>query len=154
MRRVPHPVVLVFARNKENKLAGLLVSSFCTVTLDPTPIISFNLQAPSSTFDAISASGSFVVASIKSKEIVEGFANLPSKKQKWLETLQNEGLQDVLFGMECEWLREKSVMIGDHYIMVGRVTSLQDEFEEGTDIPQLQLLYSEGKYCHAGEALE
>lgn len=68
MRHVPHPVAVITATdvsvNPEggpNGWRGATVSSFNTVTLFPTPVVSFNIRKISSTYDAMRSSGLFNV---------------------------------------------------------------------------------------------
>jgi flavin reductase (DIM6/NTAB) family NADH-FMN oxidoreductase RutF len=68
MRHVPHPVAIITSTNVTTDSKGdpahwrgATVSSFNTVSLRPTPIVSFNIKQRSSTFDAIRSSGFFNV---------------------------------------------------------------------------------------------
>lgn len=66
MRRVPYPVAIITATDPTgsadtSSFRGMTVSSFNTVTLSPTPIISFNVRRPSETLTALLASGRFLV---------------------------------------------------------------------------------------------
>lgn len=74
MRIVPHPVTVITTTTKpiQEKLGenedlpiqnfrGMTISSFNTVTLDPVPIITFNIRNPSSTLDAIKQNGFFLL---------------------------------------------------------------------------------------------
>ncbi|KAM0717675.1 hypothetical protein Q7P37_007527 [Cladosporium fusiforme] len=63
LRHLTQPVALVTSTMpgvngpRYQNYRGVTVSSFCTVTLAPKPIVSFNLRVPSRSWDAISASG-------------------------------------------------------------------------------------------------
>jgi flavin reductase (DIM6/NTAB) family NADH-FMN oxidoreductase RutF len=65
MRRVPYPVAIITATDPqgpvEKAFRGMTVSSFNTVTLHPSPIISFNVRRPSETLSALQSSGRFLV---------------------------------------------------------------------------------------------
>ncbi|MCJ1254753.1 hypothetical protein MMC24_002569 [Lignoscripta atroalba] len=160
MRKVPHPLMVVLAKNKDDVLAGLLVSSFNTVTLHPHPIVSFNLKLPSSTFDAIQTSLQFTVYSVSSiataKTFVKGEWPKDKDRRDWVGSIgatdNKELLPGTIFKMSCEWLKEKSVQVGDHIIMIGRVLRLEGAGSSGKSHPQL--IYSEGQYRNAGKPLE
>ncbi|RHZ68490.1 flavin reductase family protein [Aspergillus thermomutatus] len=65
MRRVPYPVAIITATDPqgpvEKAFRGMTVSSFNTVTLHPSPVISFNVRRPSETLTALQSSGRFLV---------------------------------------------------------------------------------------------
>ncbi|MCJ1462181.1 hypothetical protein MMC07_000781 [Pseudocyphellaria aurata] len=112
---------------------GLLVSSFNSITISPTPYVCFNIKLPSRTYNAILASGSFTASGINSVELAQKFI-VPAgpKKSHIIEACtftSEEGLPLLKSGqggqwwMRCRWVREKSVQVGDHAIMVGEVLS-------------------------------
>lgn len=67
MRKVPYPVAIITATDPDTKgptkhsYRGMTVSSFSTVTLNPEPVVSFNVKRPSETLNALLASGRFLV---------------------------------------------------------------------------------------------
>ncbi|GFF78034.1 uncharacterized protein C1071.11 [Aspergillus udagawae] len=65
MRRVPYPVAIITATDPqgpiEKAFRGMTVSSFNTVTLHPSPVVSFNVRRPSETLTALQSSGRFLV---------------------------------------------------------------------------------------------
>ncbi|KAI9375997.1 flavin reductase like domain-containing protein [Aspergillus egyptiacus] len=74
MRRVPYPVAIITSTDPTStststtattttasRFRGMTVSSFNTVTLTPTPVISFNVRRPSETLHALLSSGRFLV---------------------------------------------------------------------------------------------
>ncbi|OJJ97875.1 hypothetical protein ASPACDRAFT_122587 [Aspergillus aculeatus ATCC 16872] len=79
MRQVPYPVAIITSTDphahartsaspspsqpssSSSPFRGMTVSSFNTVTLHPTPIISFNVRRPSETLTALQSSGRFLV---------------------------------------------------------------------------------------------
>ncbi|KAL4865700.1 flavin reductase like domain-containing protein [Aspergillus spectabilis] len=73
MRRVPYPVAIITSTDPNpshsptstspptSNFRGMTVSSFNTVTLTPTPVISFNVRRPSETLNALLSSGRFLV---------------------------------------------------------------------------------------------
>ena len=158
MRRVPHPVMVITAWDRVGKLTGLLVSSFNTVTLDPVPVVSFNLRLPSSTYDAIALSGHFTVTGISNAKIADLFAkgrgiDKHAIYEKPIDSVIGSELdiKDGLFQIRCQWLKEKSVEIGDHVIMIGRVLDVTDnKYRTNHTEP---LIYSQGRYRYAGPSI-
>jgi len=65
MRRIPQPVVVITTSSPSSTASdeplnpcAMTVSSFTTVTLTPTPYVSFNIRKPSSTYTAITEAAS------------------------------------------------------------------------------------------------
>ena len=46
--------------------------------------------------------------------------------------------------MHCEWIKEKSIQVGDHMIMVGRVTSFSNNNEMG--VRRMPLSWADGRF--------
>ena len=53
--------------------------------------------------------------------------------------------------MKCQWIKEKSVDVGDHVIVVGKLLEA-GEYEGGHKLPRL--IYSGGKYRKTGEVID
>ncbi|MCJ1271356.1 hypothetical protein MMC22_011256 [Lobaria immixta] len=135
---------------------GLLVSSFNTVTINPTPFVSFNIKLPSRTHSAILASGSFTASGINSAALARKFL-IPSeqKKSHFIKALTfttteggrwlNAG-QGGVWWMRCNWVREKSVQVGDHAIMVGEVVSA-GMYEKRKEFKTLFYLNGSYRWC-------
>ena len=152
MRRVPHPVAVITSNmapyTSPDSYRGMTVSSFNTVTLEPSTIVSFNVKRPSSTYDAMKASGRFGVHVLEGSShgaaIAERFS-LGNGKDAFLEAEQLQGKPEalflagsnstpggrhrpviisdhVMFALNCELLPE-SVEIGDHVVVLGRVVN-------------------------------
>ncbi|TKA78978.1 hypothetical protein B0A55_02556 [Friedmanniomyces simplex] len=86
-RLLTHPVVLITSRSpsrdpvtsESDWLAhcrGVTVSSFTTLTLDPVPVVTFNLKVPSGTWDAIAASERLCVHILASTPEAAALAHL------------------------------------------------------------------------------
>ena len=157
MRDVPYPVFTILAQDPATTAPhGLLISSFNTVTLDREPYVSFNLRVPSRTFNAITASDRFTVHAIKTsvlaKATLDGkvlnsyFVNPVNKEDGFVTLKQNRG---ALWYMKCMWIKEKSIEIGDHWIMVGKVVDAGTERRVGGDVG---LLWHQGEYRVAAES--
>jgi hypothetical protein len=121
---------------------GVTVSSFCTVSLAPEPIISFNLRVPSRTWDAIEASKSLSIsllaASPEGAAVAHAFTlpcEHPFEPFKRLETLGafvnprpgRGSTRDIAWdGAICakiiaDLLPEICVRVGDHMVVFARV---------------------------------
>lgn len=152
MRRVPHPVVVITSNippyTPFDSYRGMTVSSFNTVTLTPAPIVSFNVKQPSSTYDAIKASGRFAVHVIHGSNAGAQFAHrfsaghgkeafqeaeLARDKAEALFSIEPPLVpalgtppiirsENVMFVLNCTLLRE-SVTVGDHVVVLGKVIS-------------------------------
>ena len=151
MREVPYPIFTILAQNPTTTVPhGLLVSSFNTVTLDREPYVSFNLKVPSRTFNAIKASDRFTVHAIRTsvlaKATLDGkvlksyFINPINEEDGFVTLKKNRG---ALWWMKCMWIKEKSIKVGDHWIMVGKVVDAGNERRVAKEVG---LLWHQGKY--------
>jgi flavin reductase (DIM6/NTAB) family NADH-FMN oxidoreductase RutF len=66
MRSIPHAVVVLTTTTKTSKppysvYRGMTLSSFTTLTLTPSPIVTFNIRQPSRTLNAIKKSKHFLI---------------------------------------------------------------------------------------------
>ncbi|KAL8851589.1 MAG: hypothetical protein Q9221_003521 [Calogaya cf. arnoldii] len=164
MRQIPHPLTVIVAQdpNTGSPPAGLLVSSFNTVTLHPTPYVSFNLKLPSSTYEAIKASKTFTASAVADVRLAKDFL-LDKAAEGYAETMKNNvcdqssGLlnpgRGAIWWMRCRWAEQRSQPVGDHVIVVGEVLGIAyyashlDGKGRASDKP---LIYSDGKYRNAG----
>ncbi|KAL8695704.1 MAG: hypothetical protein Q9224_003224 [Gallowayella concinna] len=172
MREMPHPLTVIVAQGKKSSRkskqpAGLLVSSFNTVTLHPAPYISFNIKLPSSTFEEIKKSRTFGASAVGDLRLAKDFL-LPKQDEEgkdnllYTTALQRNVLdgrigllkhgRGAIWWMKCCWVKGKSVVVGDHIIVVAAV--IQSRYYEnvegqsrGSEKP---LIYSEGEYRNAG----
>lgn len=148
-RQLTYPVVVITCRAPgkapdTDPLAhnrGVTVSSLSTVTLHPTPIISFNLRLPSRTWDAMDPKFRiaihFLAASPAGAAIAHAFT-LPSERphEPFLRLQELRGVhithrerqpplirygKGVLARMEAEILPEKTVDVGDHKVVFAEV---------------------------------
>lgn len=168
MRLVPHPVAIVTStdntsasidKHVPHRWRGATVSSFNTVTLSPTPVVSFNIKRQSATFTAIDSSGLFNIHllshAIEAQAIAARFAsgnalNPFHNKQQAIEEFvrQNENdshdsLPPVIqtkdeslareaitaFRLQCQYLQDKTVDIGDHVVVFGQVMETEKATE-------------------------
>lgn len=166
MRRIPHPLTIITARSAHSTLpSGLLVSSFNTITLSPSPYVSFNLKLPSSTYSEIQQSQTFVASAISRAELAEDF--LRDKKDPGFSAALNRNVHNGetrlqsgrggIWWMRCQVMERESVKVADHIVVIGKVieTGFYSNNTKGTENMKNQpLIYSEGEYRVAGEAIK
>ena len=172
MRPVPHALTVItsFQPGKDPKNEpeprGLLVSSFNTVTLSPRPYVTFNIKLPSSTWDAIKASGHFTASGIDNSATATAFtigqANSGDRAIKggWARDWINKDgrLRDhkvAYWWMQCRCTTTQSLLVEDHLIAVGEVLEAGEYLNGRTRILENPLLYANGGYCRlrrAGQA--
>ena len=163
MRPVPHALTVItsFQPGKtledEPEPRGLLVSSFNTVTLSPRPYVSFNIKLPSSTWDAIKASGHFTASGIDNSATATAFAKGEADsgdratKGGWMRDWITEDGRllhywTAYWWMRCRCTAKQSLLVGDHLVVVGEVLQV-GEYEYGrTRMLQQPLLYMDGAY--------
>lgn len=163
MRRVPHPVVVITSSlvphtpvdsedirppsDLESYFRGMTVSSFNTVSLQPQPLISFNVRLPSATYDALVRSQSFLAHILSSSPdgalIADTFAKgnngtsqaferlarnkssgvkiFAGRQMQWAPLLSGNGVLRVL---RCVALPGKEIVVGDHVVLVGEVVGI------------------------------
>ncbi|KAF6240497.1 hypothetical protein HO173_001165 [Letharia columbiana] len=141
------------------KTAGLLVSSFNTVTLTPKPYVSFNIRLPSSTYFAIKASCEFTASGLKDARVADAFVKRkvargdPYGESVWHGLIESDGrLKEGMGGtwwMRCRLLGEKCVEVGDHVVVVAKVVE-SGGYEGGEGIG---LVYAEGGYRKVGDVV-
>ena len=156
MRPVAHSIAVVTVPSEgaqETKTEttplpeGLLISSFNTVSLEPDPIVSFNIKVPSRTYDAIARSEKFDVSPLWNLHTAIAFApdkGKAKKKQSQPFPSAQELARSRLFGLRCEWLKEKSVEIGDHVVMLGKIIGVLDPVDSRKSLRSL--VYANGYY--------
>lgn len=114
MRRVPHPVTVITAKmphyDHPNGYRGMTVSSFNTVSLAPEIVVSFNVQRPSATYDAIKSSEKFCVhvlaATNKGAAIAAGFAD-GQGRQAFETAARLWGSGNALFKVNAAWIEDE-----------------------------------------------
>ena len=141
-------------------MAGLLVSSFNTVSLNPGPYVSFNIKLPSSTYAAIEASCVFTASGLKDARVADAFvkhkaaAGRPYGDGVWSDLVETDGRLKKGSGgtwwMRCRLQRDKCSQVGDHVIVVAKVVECGG-YEGGEGIG---LVYAEGDYRKVGEVVD
>ena len=166
MRLIPQGLVLVLANKPSRKMRtdslpwlgnkGMLASSFNSVTIKPEPFVSFNVKIPSRTFEEIKETGSFTVLAVNNAFLADAFTGNSEDSDIVLDRMRRStpaGLarQGVIWWMQCELMPEKSVTVGDHIIVVGRVACM-DAFPGM--LREQALLYSNGSYRLPGARIK
>ena len=103
MRTLPHSVVVVTSskapllldESTPQSYRGMTVSSFTTITLSPTPIISFNVKTPSETLSAIRKSENFLLHILEANENGARIADAFTKGNKSVARLLEGGVEGV-----------------------------------------------------------
>lgn len=163
MRLLTNPVVVCTSTHGSTPRA-MTMSSFTSLTLSPTPLVTFNVATPSRTLDAVSASGEFNIHVLAGDEAgaavadhftrgnvdgvfdglegaeVESVAGLPP-------LLKGEGVLRVL---RCRVLKDGPhgglMRVRDHVIVVGEVV----EMIPGKKSDEFGLAYADRKYRLVG----
>ena len=184
MRQMPHPVVLVtasksdsfrternntdlFNRTDTKNFCAMTVSSMTTVSLDPDPVISFNVKKPSQTLDAIQSQKSFfinlLINSPQGAHLAHQFSQ--GDAQAAFQKIQERGariqLRPSLFSftpvisspginghLACTVIPDQCVTVSDHVIVVAKVHHISTR-RAGR---KSGLAYGEGSYRQRGTA--
>ena len=157
MSRIAHPIAVVTSHlvgdtergsshqddeQKYSRLCAMTVSSINTVTLEPEPVISFNIRRPSRSHDAIFHNGGFNVqfltASVAGRYMGEAFSR--GNAVKGFQMLDKAGISwsyssteangplingdGVLACVKCRLIAKKCVEIGDHTVIIATIDSV------------------------------
>lgn len=178
MRKMPHAVVVATTStggSSSPSFKGMTVSSFTTLTLTPTPIVTFNIRKPSRTLDAIRESRQFLIhilSATKSGATVahnftkgntaDVFAN--QKFAVWnvgsgcpLPLLSAPGVTKVLrCKLRDEGPGEGLIEIGDHVLVLADVESIIEPppSKDAASLEDRGLSYLDRAYREAGEIIE
>jgi flavin reductase (DIM6/NTAB) family NADH-FMN oxidoreductase RutF len=136
-------VAVVTTRTAENKLEGLTVNSFSSVSLDP-PLVLWSLRLDSPSLESFRSSGWFAVNVLGAHQhtLCRHFAT--RAVNKFADVPHEFGLGgcpiliDSLARFECS--TERTIEGGDHVIFIGRVE--RATYRKGTP-----LIFSAGQYC-------
>lgn len=77
MRKLTHPVVVLTASDSDGAQSprAMTMSSFTSLSLSPTPLITFNVAVPSRSFEALSRRGEFNIHILSSDQHGVDIAN-------------------------------------------------------------------------------
>lgn len=144
----PTGVCAITAMPEAGAPAAMVVGTFTSVSLDP-PLVGFFPDRKSASWQLIERAGRFCVnvLSADQLELCKQLAASGADKFAGVEYGLSPGgaplFADVVAWIDCEL--EQVVEAGDHYLVLGRVTSL----ESGRDAAPL--LFFQGQYgCFSG----
>lgn len=132
---VPTSVVVVTGCNQQGDPFGITIGSFASVSLDP-PLVGFFPGVQSRSWSAIRESGKFCVNVLGARqdELCWRFAKEGDDKFAGIDwSLSESGspvLSDVIATIDCTI--DTETQVGDHFFVVGRVTSL-DHVDNAAD---------------------
>ncbi|KAL6854434.1 flavin reductase like domain-containing protein [Trichoderma novae-zelandiae] len=165
MRLLPHSVVVCTSTHDQAPRA-MTMSSFTSLTLSPTPLISFNIATPSRTLDAIAQSGHFNIHIMSGDElgvqvadrftrgntddVFDGLDYDASGLGGGAPLLRGEG---VMYALRCRLLADEPtggvLRVRDHVIVVGEVV----EMIPGSCGKEFGLAYADRKYRQVGRVI-
>lgn len=138
----PTGVVIISGLDKSGNPQGLTIGSFSSISLDP-PLVGFFPGLNSKTWPAIAESGAFCVnvLSVMQSEVCWRFAKESEGRFEgvnWSHSpLNSPMIEGSVAFIDCKI--ESSSQVGDHFLVVGRVQSLQAV--EGAHAP---MVFSKG----------
>ncbi|WDK23238.1 flavin reductase like domain-containing protein [Colletotrichum graminicola] len=169
MRRLAHSVVVCTATDRRGRPRGMTMSSFVSLSMEPVPLVTFNVRTPSRTLQAIQDEGSGGLFNIHVlAEGAEGarvaewftrgngaageglFRELPDgvgvcEEDGAAPVLEGKG---VLYVLRCRALGEGMVRVRDHVVVVGEVEGVLRGEGEG-----FGLVYADRRYRVLGDVL-
>ena len=133
MRHSASSLVIVTSFNDgsepDDEVFGMLAASFTPVSLHPDPYVSFNIKLPSRTYEQMARKGKFMVFAPRDATLCAAFA-APGPKHTLIQEILTRrralfSRRRVLWWARCQLLQDKSITVGDHMIVVGKVTQVQ-----------------------------
>ena len=138
------------------------MSSFTSLTLYPTPLVTFNIRFPSRTLDALRATETFCIHIIRGDETGAQLASrftqgnegdAAAQGVRWKEGVLDE--DGVEFVLKCQLARGEGlpnggvVVVRDHVLVVAEVKEVTVVGEGGS-----ALAYSDRQYRRVGDMLK
>lgn len=139
----PTGVTVITGISEDDRPNGFTIGSFTSVSLDP-PLVGFLPQTDSETWESISDAGSFCVNVLSSaqSDLCWKFAKSGNEASRfdgvtWKPSPSGAPILDgVVAWIDCSV--ESVQTMGDHYFVLGRVTSL--DHSSSPDSPPVQPL--------------
>ena len=134
MQRVPAPVTVVTAAG-HSEARGATIGSFTSVSLDP-PLVSFNVDKDSQMHAVLETAGHFAVHLLSDEQsaLCTHFAAPDQEGSDQLDAVAYRAdehdtpvLEAAPAVLHCRW--HEAFEAGDHTIVVGRVTRLEEREE-------------------------
>ncbi|KFH41976.1 hypothetical protein ACRE_072960 [Hapsidospora chrysogenum ATCC 11550] len=171
MRLLTHPVVVLTAHDGTHPRA-MAMSSFTSLALAPTPLVTFNIASPSRTLDAIKhGAGSFNVhilsADQRGADVADNFTR--GSGDHVFDGVEHRDAGDgsppvlegegVLYVLRCRLAREDApgsgalLRVRDHTIVVAEVMDMIPGAAGGRDLG-FGLAYADRRYRRVGDAIK
>lgn len=166
MRLLPHSVV-VCTSTRDAALRAMTMSSFTSLTLEPSPLVTFNVKTPSRTLEAIAASQRFNIHVLAGTPAGAALADHFTKGNLGDDVLF-QGLQDVtcekpvgeeppvlkgeavLYVLRCKLMYDAPMhglmRVRDHVIVAGEVVQMIP----GSGEREFGLVYGDRRYRGVG----
>ncbi|WQF89742.1 Putative flavin reductase like domain, FMN-binding split barrel [Colletotrichum destructivum] len=166
MRRLAHSVVVCTATDRRGQPRGMTMSSFVSLSMEPVPLVTFNVRTPSRTLQAIEDEGGLfnvhvLAEGAEGARVAEWFTRgnaagegLFRELPDGVEVCEEDGEAPVLEGrgvlyvLKCKVLGEGMVRVRDHVVIVGEVEEVVRGEGEG-----FGLVYADRRYRTLGEVL-
>ncbi|OLN89777.1 hypothetical protein CCHL11_09511 [Colletotrichum chlorophyti] len=166
MRRLAHSVVVCTAADGAGRPRGMTMSSFVSLSMEPVPLVSFNVRTPSRTLQAIGEGGGVfnvhvLAEGAEGARVAEWFTRGNSAGEglfgglpDGVEVVEEDGEapvlegRGVLFVLRCRVLGEGIVRVRDHVVVVGEVEGVLKGEGEG-----FGLVYADRRYRVLGDVL-
>lgn len=168
MRLLSQSVVVCTAAGPDNIPRAMTMSSFTSLTLKPTPVITFNVATPSRTLDSIVASRGFNIHVLSGDSggaaVADHFTrgNVGADVFAGLEDVVPEQSADVppllrgkgvVYVLRCRLLDDEPskglIKVRDHMIVVAEVV----EMIPGVESNEFGLAYADRKYRQVGSVI-
>lgn len=167
MRLLAQSVVVCTATAPDGAPRAMTMSSFTSLTLAPTPVVTFNVATPSRTLDAIAATREFNIhilsgdaagASVADHftrgnlgdNVFDGLDGAAVQAGQAVPVLVGEGVLHVL---KCKVLDDAPanglIRIRDHVVVAGEVV----EMINGVEAKDFGLAYADRKYRQIGAVI-
>lgn len=156
MRNVGSTVCVITCQASTGEKGGMTISSFCSVSLNPTPIVSFNIQVPSRTSHLLKACGGvFAVNVLESSteniRLAQAFAGWKGHEYNPFKAYESmfeelEGVPSIKksTSLFCEIIDQ--VEVQDHNLILARVNKVK---YRGTK----PMIYLNGGFHNVGNSL-
>ncbi|KAK1964388.1 flavin reductase like domain-containing protein [Colletotrichum sublineola] len=166
MRRLAHSVVVCTATDRRGRPRGMTMSSFVSLSMEPAPLVTFNVRTPSRTLQAIQDDGGLfnihvLAEGAEGARVAEWFTRgnaagegLFRELPDGVEVCEEDGAAPVLEGkgvlyvLQCKALGEGMVRVRDHVVVVGEVEGVLRGEGEG-----FGLVYADRRYRVLGDVL-
>ncbi|WYZ46553.1 hypothetical protein EsH8_IX_000778 [Colletotrichum jinshuiense] len=166
MRRLAHSVVVCTATDRDGQPRGMTMSSFVSLSMDPVPLVTFNVRTPSRTLRAIEDEGGLfnihvLAEGVEGARVAEWFTRgntagegLFKGLPKGVGVVEEDGEapvlegKGVLFVLQCQVLGEGLVRVRDHVVVVGEVKGVLRGEGEG-----FGLVYADRRYRTLGKVM-